>query len=303
MKTLMIDELTLYASMYRIRRFEETVLEEFKRGVFSGTTHTYLGQEADAVGVIHSLAAQDVIVTNHRCHGHFLAYGGEMRALFAELMGKATGVCGGRGGSQHLHWRNLFSNGIQGGIVPIASGMAMAEKRSGSQAVVIVFIGDGTLGEGIVYESLNMASLWNLPLLIVVENNHIAQTTPTSTALAGSIRARFEAFGIAVSELDSSDVTVIQPLAANCIEGVRTAQHPQALILNTCRFGPHSKSDDTRPAEDLARMKAERDPLSISRARLDEHLVADLEKKIDAEVHQTFEQALTDPFPQTEGLA
>lgn len=303
MKTLMTDELTLYASMYRIRRFEETVLDEFKRGVFSGTTHTYLGQEADAVGVISSLAEQDVIVTNHRCHGHFLAYGGEMRALFAELMGKATGVCGGRGGSQHLHWRNLFSNGIQGGIVPIASGMAMAEKRAGSQAVVTVFIGDGTLGEGIVYESLNMASLWNLPLLIVVENNHIAQTTPTNTVLAGSMRARFEAFDIAVSELDSSDVTSIQPLAANCIEEVRASQRPQALILNTCRFGPHSKSDDTRPAEELTRMKAERDPLRISRARLNANTAAELEQKIDAEVRLAFEQALADPFPQAEVLA
>lgn len=298
-----MDELTLYASMYRIRRFEETVLDEFKRGVFSGTTHTYLGQEADAAGVISSLAEQDVIVTNHRCHGHFLAYGGEMRALFAELMGKATGVCGGRGGSQHLHWRNLFSNGIQGGIVPIASGMAMAEKRAGSGAVVTVFIGDGTLGEGIVYESLNMASLWNLPLLVVLENNHIAQTTPTASVLAGSIRARFEAFGLQVNELDSSDVMQIQSLAAGCIAEARSSQHPQALILNTCRFGPHSKSDDTRPADDLAHMKAERDPLQISRPRLDAARVADLEAKINTEVRQAFEQALADPFPQTEVLA
>jgi TPP-dependent pyruvate/acetoin dehydrogenase alpha subunit len=303
MKILIMDELTLYASMYRIRRFEETVLDEFKRGVFSGTTHTYLGQEADAAGVISSLAEQDVIVTNHRCHGHFLAYGGEMRALFAELMGKATGVCGGRGGSQHLHWRNLFSNGIQGGIVPIASGMAMAEKRAGSGAVVTVFIGDGTLGEGIVYESLNMASLWNLPLLIVLENNHIAQTTPTASVLAGSIRARFEAFGLQVNELDSSDVMQIQSLAAGCIAEVRRCQHPQALILNTCRFGPHSKSDDTRPANDLDRMKAERDPLQISRPRLDAARVAELEAKINTEVRQAFEQALADPFPQTEVLA
>lgn len=303
MKILIMDELTLYASMYRIRRFEETVLDEFKRGVFSGTTHTYLGQEADAAGVISSLAEQDVIVTNHRCHGHFLAYGGEMRALFAELMGKATGVCGGRGGSQHLHWRNLFSNGIQGGIVPIASGMAMAEKRAGSGAVVTVFIGDGTLGEGIVYESLNMASLWNLPLLVVLENNHIAQTTPTASVLAGSIRARFEAFGLQVNELDSSDVMQIQSLAAGCIAEARSSQHPQALILNTCRFGPHSKSDDTRPADDLAHMKAERDPLQISRPRLDAARVADLEAKINTEVRQAFEQALADPFPQTEVLA
>ncbi len=103
----MIDEKDLYRSMYRIRRFEETVLDEFKRGVFSGTTHTYIGEEADAVGIISQLFEQDIIVTNHRCHGHFLAYGGDTRALFAELMGKATGVCGGRGGSQHLHWRIL----------------------------------------------------------------------------------------------------------------------------------------------------------------------------------------------------
>ena len=133
----MFDELSLYRTMYRIRRFEETVLDEFKRGVFSGTTHTYLGQEANATAVIRSLQENDIIVTNHRCHGHFLAYGGEMRPLFAELMGKATGVCGGRGGSQHLHWRNFYSNGVQGGIVPIATGMALAEKHKGSRAIAV----------------------------------------------------------------------------------------------------------------------------------------------------------------------
>ncbi len=302
MMNSMKDELTLYATMYRIRRFEETVLDEFKRGVFSGTTHTYLGQEADAAAVIGSLGDEDVIVTNHRCHGHFLAYGGDMHALFAELMGKASGVCAGRGGSQHLHWRNLYSNGIQGGIVPIASGMAMAEKRKGNQAVVCVFIGDGTLGEGVVYEALNMVSLWNLPLLIVVENNHIAQTTPTSLTLAGSMRGRFEAFGLGVHELDSSDVMEIQPAAAMCIAEVRASQRPQALILNTCRFGPHSKSDDTRPDEELAQMKASRDPLRISETRLEAHRVAELKQQIDGEVHQAFEQALADSFPQAEAL-
>ncbi|NLH94370.1 MAG: thiamine pyrophosphate-dependent dehydrogenase E1 component subunit alpha, partial [Candidatus Cloacimonetes bacterium] len=108
-----MDEIALYRTMYRIRRFEETVLEEFKRGVFAGTTHTSIGQEANAAGVIAALDSQDIIVTNHRCHGHFIAYGGDPRALFAEMMGRQTGVCGGRGGSQHIHWRNLYSNGVQ----------------------------------------------------------------------------------------------------------------------------------------------------------------------------------------------
>jgi len=296
----MIYELSLYRSMYRIRRFEETVLDEFKRGVFSGTTHTYIGQEANASGVIHSLQEQDVIVTNHRCHGHFLAYGGEMRALFAELMGKATGVCGGRGGSQHLHWRNLYSNGVQGGIVPIAAGMAMAEKRKSSRAVTVVFVGDGTLGQGVVYESLNMASLWSLPLLIVVENNHIAQTTPTSTTLAGSIHARFEAFGISALQLDTSDVSEIQPLASEVLKQVRETDRPHALILNTTRFGPHSKGDDTRSVDEVEKMKAERDPLRISAARLESAQLSAIHAEVEKEVRAAFEQALADPFPVTE---
>jgi TPP-dependent pyruvate/acetoin dehydrogenase alpha subunit len=299
---MMIAEDSLYTTMYRIRRFEETVLDEFKRGVFSGTTHTYLGQEADAAGVIFSLHEQDIVVTNHRCHGHFLAYGGDMRALFAELMGKATGVCGGRGGSQHLHWRNFFSNGIQGGIVPIATGMALAEKRKGSGAIATVFIGDGTLGEGSVYEALNMASLWNAPLFIVLEDNHIAQTTPTTLTLAGSMAERFSAFGLTVSELDSSDVTQIQPLAERVIGEVRAGSRPQALILHTARFGPHSKSDDTRPEAEVEHLKATRDPLQISAAHMNEAALASIHELVDAEVRTAFEQALADPFPAAEVL-
>lgn len=296
----MIDETLLYHTMYRIRRFEETVLEEFKRGVFSGTTHTYLGEEADAAGVISSLREQDIIVTNHRCHGHFLAYGGEMRPLFAELMGKATGVCGGRGGSQHLHWRNLYSNGIQGGIVPIAAGMAWAEKRKGSQAVAVVFIGDGTLGQGVVYETLNMAKLWDLPLLVVLENNGIAQTTPTPSAQVGHLTGRFTAFDWSARELDTSDVMEIAPIAERTIAEIRAGSGPQALILNTVRFGPHSKSDDTRPVEAIEALKAVRDPIRISAARLDPAVISEIQAQVENEVHQAFEQALADPFPVME---
>ena len=202
---------------------------------------------ADAVGVIRQMLPEDVIVTNHRCHGHFLAYGGDMRSLFAELMGKASGVCGGRGGSQHIHWKNLYSNGVQGGIVPIATGMALAEKQKKSEAAVTVFIGDGTLGQGVIYEAFNMASLWSAPLLIVVENNHIAQTTPTDYTLAGDIRQRFHGFGIPAVELDTSDVMEIASTSLHLMKEVHEELSPRALILNTQRFGPHSKGDDTRP--------------------------------------------------------
>src|SRR4030043_319058 len=155
--------------LLRIRTFEETVLAKFPKGVFYGTTHSYLGQEADAVGVLSQLAQSDVVFSNHRCHGHFLAYGGDPHALFGELMGRSTGVCGGRGGSQHLHWRNFYSNGVQGGILPVAVGIALAEKQRQTGAVTLVFLGDGTFGEGVVYESLNLASLWSAPILFVVE--------------------------------------------------------------------------------------------------------------------------------------
>ncbi len=293
--------LDLYRSMLRIRRFEETVLAEFARGVFAGTTHTSMGQEANAVGVIRNLQAQDVIVTNHRCHGHFLAYGGDMRALFAELMGRQTGVCGGRGGSQHIHWRNLYSNGVQGGIVPIATGMALAESRKGSGAVVTVFIGDGTLGEGVIYEAFNMAALWKVPLFIVVENNHIAQTTPNELTMAGSIPGRFAAFGIPASELATSDVTEIMAASAREIDLVRSACSPRALILDSVRLGPHSKGDDTRSAVQVAQLRTRRDPLPQLESRLDPGFVKQVTIEVEQEVQQAFERALADPVAEFSG--
>jgi TPP-dependent pyruvate/acetoin dehydrogenase alpha subunit len=286
-----------YAGIYRIRRFEETVLENFPKGVFFGTTHTYLGQEADAVGVLYGLKRDDIVFSNHRCHGHFLAYGGDPRALFAELMGKATGVCGGRGGSQHLHWRNFYSNGVQGGITPVAAGTALAEKLKGRRAATVAFLGDGTLGEGVVYETLNLASLWGAPVFFVVENNHIAQTTPVEQALAGSILGRFLAFNIPSWELFSSDVEEIASIAGPLLEEVREEQAPRALVLHTCRFGPHSKGDDTRPVEAVERMRQERDPLAIQARRLEVGERKTIEWRIDAEILRAFRLALADPYP------
>jgi len=289
--------ISLYSSLYLIRRFEETVLENFPRGVFFGTTHTYLGQEADAVGVLSHLQDDDILFSNHRCHGHFLTYGGDPRALFAELMGRVTGVCGGRGGSQHLHWRNFYSNGVQGGIVPVATGMALAEKLKGSSSLVVAFLGDGTLGEGVVYESLNMAALWNVPILYVVENNRIAQTTPIEQAAAGSLAGRFSAFGLPVIELDTSDVLQISAVAQAILSAVRQKSAPQALILNTARFGPHSKGDDTRPPELLARLRAEHDPLTIHGSRLNPFERTEIERSVNQRIEAAYQQALQDPFP------
>ncbi|HLF89010.1 MAG TPA: thiamine pyrophosphate-dependent enzyme, partial [Anaerolineales bacterium] len=287
----------LYSQLYRLRCFEETVLENFPKGLFYGTTHTYLGQEANAVGVLTHLQPGDIVFSNHRCHGHFLAYGGDMRALFAELMGKATGVCGGHGGSQHLHWQNFYSNGILGGTVPIATGMALAEKYKQTGAVVVGFLGDGALGEGVVYESLNMASLWGAPILYVLENNRIAQTTPTDLALAGDIPARFAAFGIPARELDTSDILEILPTAGDLLEEVRSTQTPRALILHTCRFGPHSKGDDTRSEEEVTWMRETRDPVRILAPRLDSSTRVEIETTVDAEVQSAFKQAISDLPP------
>lgn len=288
-----------YRPLYLIRRFEEIVLENFPRGVFFGTTHTYIGQEADAVGVLSHLQAQDIVFSNHRGHGHFLAYGGSPQALFAEMMGKATGVCGGRGGSQHLQWRNFYSNGIQGGIAPVAAGMALAEKRKRSDAVAVCFLGDGTLGEGAVYEALNLASLWQAPILYVVEDNRIAQTTPTDLALAGEMDLRFAAFGIPVAELDTSDVLEISSVAERILADVRTRQTPHALILHTCRFSPHSKGDDTRSPDEVVALRQTRDPLAIHAPRLSVTTRAGIETEVNTLLAAAFQQALDDPYPNS----
>ncbi len=288
----MDKDIHLYQQLYTIRCFENLLMDQFSSGIFPGTTHTCLGQEANAVGVLSHLCEQDVVVSNHRCHGHFLAYGGDPVALFAELMGKPSGVCGGVGGSQHLHWQNFYSNGVQGGTVAMATGMALAEKRAGTQAIVIDFLGDGTLGEGIVYECLNMASLWAAPILYVLENNHIAQTTPVDLALAGSITKRFEAFNISASHLDSSDILEIYPLAGELVDKVRKESRPHVLIIESARLGSHSKGDDTRHPEELDRLWRSRDPVAIQTARLSEAALRSVNCQVEAAIQSAFEAAL-----------
>ncbi|MBZ9943105.1 thiamine pyrophosphate-dependent dehydrogenase E1 component subunit alpha [Mesorhizobium sp. BR1-1-13] len=255
-----------YQQMMLIRLVEERLLDLFSQGLLFGTTHTSIGQEANAVGVINALDRdRDIVWSNHRCHGHFIAYSGEVEGLIAEIMGRVTGICGGRGGSQHLCFRNFHSNGIQGGIAPVAVGSALARKDEG--AVAVVFLGDGTMGEGAVYESLNLASVFAAPVVFVIEDNEIAQTTPKHLTVSGSIVARAEPFGVRTFAYDGNDPIAIYELAQEAIGYVRAKSRPCWLYLRTERIGPHSKGDDTRPAERLEQARA-RDPIPPMRRRV-----------------------------------
>jgi TPP-dependent pyruvate/acetoin dehydrogenase alpha subunit len=289
-----------YEQMFTIRRFEETLLEMFSQGKLVGTTHTYIGQEADAVGVIaHLEPERDVVFSNHRCHGHYIAFTGDLYGLLCEVMGKPDGTCGGKGGSQHLCNGNFYSNGVQGSIVPVSTGIALAEKQKGSGAVTTVFLGDGTLGQGTVYECLNMASLWRLPMLFVLENNHYAQTTPRQLALAGSIPERAAAFGVATDELDTTDVTEVHDAAGRAVDRIRATGEPSFLVLHTYRFSPHSKGDDFRDPAEIEGRRAH-DPLVVAGARLGEERRRELEDGCERRLAEVVEAAERAPSTAAE---
>ncbi|TWG12400.1 thiamine pyrophosphate-dependent dehydrogenase E1 component subunit alpha [Actinoplanes teichomyceticus] len=276
-----------YRRMRFIRRFEETLLRLFEEGALNGTTHACIGQEADAVAVTEHLTDGDHIFSNHRCHGHYLAHSGDALGLLAEIMGKEAGVCRGMGGSQHICAPGFKSNGVQGGIVPNAAGIALANQLSGTTAVSVVFIGDGTLGEGVVYETMNMAALWKLPLLVVCEDNRWAQSTPVAANLAGDMAARFTAFGVPVREVDSTDVEQLSAIAGEQIDLVRAGNGPRVLLIHTYRLCHHSKSDDERPAEEIAAHWLT-EPLVVHGRRLDD---AD-RLRIDAEVEAALDEVV-----------
>ena len=287
-------DLRFYRKMYFIRRFEENLLALFDQGILNGTTHACIGQEADCVGVMEHLSRQDHVFSNHRCHGHYLARTGDAVGLLAEIMGKQAGVSGGLGGSQHICGPGFKSNGIQGGIVPAAAGIALAEKLRGTRGLSVVFIGDGTLGEGIVYETMNIASLWGLPLFVVVEDNGWSQSTPSRLNLAGDIAARFTAFGIRVREISSTDVLEIDQAAHDGIQRARDTQQPEVLIIHTYRLCHHSKNDDCRPFEEVAeRRKTE--PLVVHGPRLKAEVRGLIENEVEEALVETISQVRSLP--------
>jgi len=285
--------LELYAKAMLIRAVERRLLELFGEGKLFGTVHTCIGQEWTGVAVAESLEDGDLIFTNHRGHGHFLARTGDVTGLIAEVMGRKRGICGGRGGSQHMCSGGVFSNGIQGGIVPVAAGLAMAEKLRGSGKIAVVFIGDGTLGEGAVYEALNVASKWDLPLLVVLENNLYAQSTPQTQTLAGDILARASAFDIRAAEADTWDVPELLEATARAVSSVRQGR-PFFLKLDTYRLMAHSKGDDDRDPEEVQGYWA-RDPLTLFAADHPESAEA-IEAEIKARIDEAVAEAEASPF-------
>lgn len=282
--------LRFYRQMRFIRRFEETLLALFEEGLLNGTTHCYIGQEANAVGLFEHLEEGDHVFSNHRCHGHYLARTGDAFGLLAEIMGKREGVCRGIGGSQHVSAPGFKSNGILGGTVPAAAGIAMAMKLDGRDRISVVCVGDGAMGEGVVYETLNAASLWELPLLVVVENNLWSQSTPIALNTAGRLADRFGAFSIPVREIATTDVLEIDRVGAEEVQATRETGGPRALIIETYRLCHHSKSSDARPEEEVkARWATE--PLAVHGPRLTSEERARLDTEVEAEIAEIVTRA------------
>ena len=282
-----------------IRIVEESLLDLFAKGEIQGTTHTYIGMEATAVGVIANLNnKKDYILSNHRNHGHYIAFGGKLKPFFAELLGREGALCEGKGGSQHIHHNNFFSYGILGGTVPIACGIALAQKiNNNSTSLVTIFLGDGAFGEGIVYEALNMASLWNLNILFVVENNNIAQTTEIKINTAGKLENRLKAFGIKTNFLRSTDVEEINFLSKKVISEMKNKNKCQALVIENQRLGPHSKGDDSRTSEELNQLK-KKDPILIIQEKMGNEEFYKINKKIEYDIKKIIEEVLQRPFIQ-----
>jgi len=281
-----------------IRKTEQRLLKLFSEGKLFGTVHTGIGQEFVGVAVSRALKPQDTVFSNHRCHGHFLSYCGNVLGLIGEIMGREVGVCGGRGGSQHLHQDKFFSNGILGGTVPITTGLAMGHKLRNSGGVAVVYLGDGALGEGVIYESFNIASKWDLPVLFVCENNQIAQSTLQSQTLAGSILARPQAFGIEASQGNTWDWQALQQHVAEQVETIRQTSRPHFLQVDTYRLMAHSKGDDTRPEEEVEEYR-QRDPLNqIEREFANDDRWQAMVAAIDAQIEAAVEAAEKSPFCQ-----
>ena len=249
-------------SAYLIRLVEERLLALFSEGKLAGTTHTCIGQELSAVMLAENLDPErDIIFSNHRCHGHFIAWTDDVEGLIAEIMGMNAGVCTGIGGSQHLCGRRFFSNGVQGGIVPVGAGLAFAQKLAGESGIVAVCIGDGTLGEGVIYETFNMAAKWGLPLLILLENNQYAQSTHQSETLAGDICARAAAFGIRTFRGNTWEHETLGETLRTAVTVVRSESVPVFVRVDTYRLAAHSKGDDNRDLAEIAQFSS-RDPVN-----------------------------------------
>jgi acetoin:2,6-dichlorophenolindophenol oxidoreductase subunit alpha len=303
------DWLGAYRRMLTIRLFEEQVNELYRSARMPGLAHLYIGEEAVAVGICSALRRDDYITSTHRGHGHCLAKGAEIGRTFAELLGKETGYCRGKGGSMHIadHANgNLGANAIVGGSTGIATGAAFSAKHRGTDQVAVCFFGEGALGQGLLYEVMNMASLWSLPVVYVCENNLYNEYTHYLEATAGDVLARPRAFGIHAEEVDGQDVRAVHATAERLVERARAGGGPAFLVCHTYRFHGHHVGDVDRAyyrsREEEADWRTDRDPLGRLEGWLREQGVSDEElRRVADEVKETIEtglaEALAAPFP------
>lgn len=290
-----MNRTALYRTMRTIRRFEEHVRELVNANEIAGVAHEYIGEEAVATGVCAALEDGDALTSTHRGHGHLIARGADVRRMFAELLGRETGLNRGRGGSMHIADVSLGilgANGIVAAGAPIAAGAAWAARQAGGGRVAVCFFGDGGVNQGVLAETMNLAALWRLPLVFVCENNGYAVTLPVEQSTAGSIIERAAVFGMPAEAVDGMDAEAVLAAAAGAVERGRRGDGPSFLECRTYRFVGHQTAEATlglryREDAEIDRWR-ERDPLELMGARLER---AD-RRRVDAEVEALLEEAI-----------
>ena len=306
------QNLHMYRQMAKIRAFEEQVQELYKSAKMPGLAHLYVGEEGVAVGVCEALRKDDVITSTHRGHGHCLAKGASVNRMFAELLGKEAGYCRGKGGSMHIadpESGNLGANAIVGGSAGIATGAALSAKMRGTDQVAVCFFGDGALGQGLLYEAMNIAALWKLPVIYVCENNLYGEYTPGSDTIAGEILGRARAFGIQAESIDGQDVQAVVATMRRLVARARRGEGPAFLECKTYRYYGHHVGDvnrEYRSKDEEREWMTQRDPLLTLAGRLTgqglvdagvfERIHGDVKAEIDAGV----QFALAAPYPTPE---
>jgi acetoin:2,6-dichlorophenolindophenol oxidoreductase subunit alpha len=289
---------SLVRQMVVIREFEQATLDLYARALVLGIAHVSIGQEAVPVGVCSALRANDYITSTHRGHGHCLAKGAQPERMFAELLGRATGYCGGKGGSMHIadpSTGNLGANAIVGGSLAMATGAALAAKISGADSVVACFFGDGAANQGLMLESMNMAAIWSLPCVYVCEDNQYGEYTPRSAVTAGDIGERATSLGINLRRVDGMDVLDVRTAALAAVEQARAGNGPQFLHCETYRFLGHGMSDRNRPyrTRDEEALWRLRDPIAQAIGVLRDRFGVGIdEAKLSAEVGEEIERAV-----------
>jgi TPP-dependent pyruvate/acetoin dehydrogenase alpha subunit len=307
------DLLRLYRVMLTIRRFEERVVVDYHSGVIPGIVHSYIGQEAVATGVCTNLRKDDRIISNHRGHGHCIAKGADLNRMMAEIYGRRTGYCKGKGGSMHIAdfaIGMLGANGIVAGGLPIATGAALAAKLEGGEKVVVVFFGDGATNEGEFHEVLNLAAIWKLPLVFACENNGYGVNTPVkyATGLSHVSERATGGYGIPGVVVDGNNVVAVYETTRKALEGVRAGQGPVFLEFMTYRWRGHYEMPglpDLRPAAELAAWKNKCPIAAFERVLLKNNLVtkkslADINAQVMAQIHDAVDYALASPLPAPE---